>query len=130
MMCISPSPVIKLSDIPGSMTYYMDYPFGYTIVDDKLCNVSVVSKSVAFCAIFAEFYEPVIRLSCITHREKRLLKLKMLLEKLPKVNFETFRLLSKHLHNVAGFRDINKVDNSSRKCLSSCICNAFLKILY
>lgn len=57
-----------------------------------------------------EFYEPVIRLSGISHREKRLLKLKMLLEKLPKVNFRTFRLLSRHLHNVAGFRDINKMD--------------------
>lgn len=57
-----------------------------------------------------ELYEAVIQLSSIPHWEKRLLKLKVLLGKLPKVNFETFKFLSRHLHKVASFWNVNKMD--------------------
>ena len=73
------------------------------------------------CLIFSlsyvlDFYDSMIFISRVGHREKRLLKLKVLLEKLPKVNFETFKFLSHHLHNVSSHWDVNKV------CLNIIIC--------
>ncbi|KAL3831347.1 hypothetical protein ACJMK2_023105 [Sinanodonta woodiana] len=57
-----------------------------------------------------ELYQSFIDANRIQDTERRMLKIKRLLHELPEHNFETFRILAKHLNKVAQYGDVNKME--------------------
>ncbi|KAK3588177.1 hypothetical protein CHS0354_012242 [Potamilus streckersoni] len=57
-----------------------------------------------------ELYQSFIDANRMQDTERRMLKIKRLLHELPEHNFETFRILAKHLNKVAQYGDVNKME--------------------
>ncbi|KAH3818862.1 hypothetical protein DPMN_018539 [Dreissena polymorpha] len=59
--------------------------------------------------LVADLYQPFIDASRNKDPEKRMLKLKALIHKLPEHHLETFKHLARHLNRVAQYADVNRV---------------------
>ncbi|XP_052258523.1 uncharacterized protein LOC127863158 isoform X3 [Dreissena polymorpha] len=83
---------------------------------EKWCDVNVISsllksffRQLPEPLIPDDLYQPFIDASRNKDSEKRMLKLKALIHKLPEHHLETFKHLARHLNRVAQYADVNRM---------------------